>query len=99
MLTDLGTHYDVYEVIDDVRCHVGMSFVREALLGEDDGAFMERVERTARDLRKSGLGNDITTRFMAGGEVTHGCIDIRFEPKPAPLMQSHRGRRSGVNHT
>lgn len=99
MLNDLGIHYDMYRTINGVRHHVGMSFIRERLLGEDPLAFEYRMERLAERLAASGLQGHISTRYMAGSKDL-ACIDVLLEPMPASVqLRRPRGQRSGRKHT
>lgn len=91
------THWDVFEVIDGERCHVGIAYEFTSLPDEHPELFRASVERRAKQFRVVSEGEDpsstgVMTMFR-GGEVQHAIIVIRTEPRPAPLKAPMRGKR------
>lgn len=94
-IDDFGAPSDIYVEIDGVRCHTGISFVRQPAPGETEAAFLAHIERQAHELRTSGLQGRVVIRHMRGMNRL-AFIDLVLDPTPAPLPVSRpRGRRAG----
>lgn len=96
-IDDFGAPSDIFVEIDGVRCHTGISFVRQPAPGEDEAAFTARTERLAARLRSSGMHGRVIVRQMMGANRL-AFIDLILEPRPAPLPFRARGQRAGRQH-
>lgn len=92
-IDDFGAPSDIYVVLDGVRHHAGISFVRQPARGESEDAFVAHTERMADRLRSSGCQGRVVVRYMCGANRL-SFIDLLLDPKPATLPVSRpRGRR------